>query len=72
MQKRSRTKVESDSDSDSDYSDYFKQTQARNRKKNNANKQKKITELKCEESENYFSTSEDEINEIETHTRKIL
>ena len=66
MQKGSRTKVESDSDSDPDYSDYLKQTQAKNRKKKNAKKPKNINGFESEESENYFSTSEDEINDIET------
>ena len=65
-QKGSRTKVESDSDSDPHYSDYLKQTQARNRRKKNAEKPKNINEFESEESENYFSTSEDEINDIET------
>ena len=63
MQKASGTKVESDSDSDLDYLDYMKLTQANNKKKKNAKKPKNINEF---ESENYFSTSEDEINDIET------
>ena len=66
MQKRSRTKVESDSDSDPDYLDYLKQTQAKNKKKKNAKKPRNINEFESEESENYFSTSKDEINDIET------
>ena len=66
MQKGSRTKVESDSDSDPDYLDYLKQTQAKNKKKKNTKKPKIINEFESEESENYFSTSEDEINDIET------
>ena len=65
MQKGSRTKVESDSDSDPDYLDYLKQTQAKDKKKN-TKKQKNINGFESEESENYFSTSEDEINDIET------
>ena len=64
MQKGSRTKVESDSDSDPDYLDYLKQTQAKNKKKN-AKMPKNINGFESEESENYFSTSEDEINDIE-------
>ena len=63
MQKGSRTKVESDSDFDPDYLDYLKQTQAKNEKKKNAKKLKNINEF---ENENYFSTSEEEINDIET------
>ena len=65
-QKGSRTKVESGSDSDPDYSDYLKQTQARSRRKKNAKKAKNINDLENEEIDNYFSTSEDEINDIET------
>ena len=65
MQKGSRTKVELDSNSDSDYLDYLKQTQAKN-KKENAKKPKNINGFESEESENYFPTSEDEINDIET------
>ena len=65
MQKESRTKVESDSDSDPDYLDYSKQTQAKNKKKN-AKKPENISGFESEESENYFTTSEDEINDIET------
>ena len=65
MQKESRTKVESDSDSDPDYLNYMKQTQAKIKKKN-AKKPKSINGFESEESENYFSTSEDEINDIET------
>ena len=64
--KESRTKVESDSDSDPDYLDYLKQTQAKNIKKKNAKKPKNINEFESEESEHYFSTSEEEINDIET------
>ena len=66
MQKGSRTKVESDSDSDPDYLHYLKQTQAKNKKKKNAKKPKNINEFESEGSENYFSTLEDEINDIET------
>ena len=66
MQKESRTKVESDSDSDLDYSDYLNQTQARKRYKKNAKKPKNINEFESKESENYFSTSEDEISDTET------
>ena len=66
MQKGSRTKVESDSDSDVDYSDHLKQTQAKNRKKKNAKKPTNINGFESEESENYLSTPEDEINDIET------
>ena len=62
MQKGSRRKVESDSDSDPHYSDYLKQTQAKNKKKECQAK----NVLESEESENYFSTSEDEIIYIET------
>ena len=65
-QKGSRTKVESDSESDPDYLDYLKKTQAKNKRKNNAKKPKNINEFESEESENYFLTSEDEINNIET------
>ena len=65
-QKSSQTKVESDSDFDPDYSDYLKQNQAKNRKKKNAKKPKNINELESEESENYFSTSENEMNDTET------
>ena len=43
----------------------MKQSQAKNRKKN-AKKPKNINRFESEESENYFSTSEDEINHIET------
>ena len=65
MQKGSPTKVESDSDFDPDYLDYLKKTQAKNKKKN-AKKPKNINGFESEESENYFSTSEDEINYIKT------
>ena len=65
VQKESLTKVESDSDSYPDYLDYLKQTQAENKKKN-AKRPKNINGFESEESENYFSTSEDEINDIET------
>ena len=65
MQKESRIKVESDSDSDPDYLDYLKQTQTKNKKKN-AKKPKNINGFKSEESENYFSTSQDKIDDIET------
>ena len=44
----------------------MKQTQARSRRKKNAKKPKNINELENEEGDNYFSTSEDEINDIET------
>ena len=63
MQKGSRTKVESDSNSDLHYSGYLKQTQAKNRNKKNAKKPKNINGFESEES---VSTSEDEINDIET------
>ena len=66
IQKGNRIKVESDSDSDPDYLDYLKQTQVKNKKKKNAKKPKNINGFESEESENYFLTSEDEINEIET------
>ena len=65
-QKGNQTKIESDSDSDPDYLDYLKQTQAKYRKEKNIKKKKIITEFESEECENYFSTSEDEINDIET------
>ena len=65
MQKQSRTKVESDYDYDPDYLDYLKQTQAKNKKKN-TKKPKNINGFESEESENYFPTSEDEINDIKT------
>ena len=44
----------------------MKQTQARKRRKKNAKKPRNINELESEESDNYFSISEDEINDIET------
>ena len=65
MQKESRTKEESDSDTHPDYLDHLKQSQAKNKKKN-AKKPKNINGFESEKSENYFSTSEDEINDIET------
>ena len=65
-QKSSRTKVESDSDSDPDNSYYLKQTPAKNRKKKNAKKPKNSDELESEESDRYFATPEDEINDTET------
>ena len=41
-------------------------TKARNREKKNSKKPKNITEPECKESENHYSTSEDEINDIKT------
>ena len=39
---------------------------SKKQKKKNAKKPKNINEFESEESENYFSISEDEINDIET------
>ena len=69
MQKGSRTKVESDSDSDPhfdpEYLDYLKEIQAKNKNDKNGKKPKKFTIPQEEETENYFSTSEDEAIDIE-------
>ena len=68
-QQRSRTKVESDSDSDSDYSDYLKQTQARNRKKKIAKKPKNINEFESEERRTIFQPQKTKSTSLKTHTK---
>ena len=76
MQKGSRTKVKSDSDSDPDsdpeYLDYLKEIQAKNKINKNGNKPKQFIIPQEEESENYFSTSEDEVIDIERKMKKTL
>ena len=74
MQKESRAKVKSDSDSDSDsdpesdpeYLDYLKEIQAKNKRNKNGKKPKQFIIPQEQESENYFSTSEDEVIHIKT------
>ena len=69
MQKGSRTKVESDSDSDPDtdpeYLDYLKEIQVKNERNKNCKKPKQFIIPQEEKSENYFSTSEDEVIDME-------
>ena len=69
MQKGTRTKVKSDSDSDPDsdpeYLDYLKEIQAKNKRNKNGEKPKQFINPQEEESENYFSTSEDEVIDME-------
>ena len=64
-QKSSRTKVESDSNWSWLFR-LFETNSSKKEKKKNTKKPRNITEFESEESENYFSTSEDEINDIET------
>ena len=73
MQKGSRTKVGSDSDSDPasdpesdpEYLDYLKEIQAKNKRNKNGKKPKQFIIPQEEKSENYFSTSEDEVIDME-------
>ena len=69
MQKGSRTIVTSDSDSDPDsdpeYLDYLKEIQAKNKGNKNGKKPKQFIIPQEEKSENYFSTSEDEVIDME-------
>ena len=74
MEKGSRTKVKSDSDtvSDSDpkYLDYLKEIQAKNKRNKNDKKPKQFIIPQEEKSENSFSTSEDEVIDIEPEDKE--
>ena len=56
---------DSDSDSDLEHLDYLKEIQTKNKGKKNSKKPKQFIIPEDEESENYFSTSEDEVIDIE-------
>ena len=71
MQKGSRTKVESDSDSDLDYSDYLKQTQAKNKKKN-AKKPKILMNLKVKKVRIIFQPQKMKSTILEPHTKEMM
>ena len=63
--KPSQIELGSDSDSDPKYLDCLKKIQAKNKREKNGKKPKQFIIPQEEESENYFSTSEDEIIDIE-------
>ena len=56
---------DSDPDSDPEYLDYLKEIQAKNKREKNGKKPKQFIIPLEEESENYFSTFEDEVIDIE-------
>ena len=62
--KPSQVELGSDSASDPEYLDYLKETQAKNKRQKNGKKPKQFFIPQEEGSENYFSTSEDEVIDI--------
>ena len=63
--KPSQVELGSDSDSDPEYFDYWEEIHAKNKRQKNGKKPKQFIIPQEEESENYFSTSEDEVIDIE-------
>ena len=72
MQKGSRTKVESDSDSDFYYSDYLKQTPARNRKKRMPRSQKILMDLKAKKVKIIFQPQKKKSTTLKPHTKEMM